>query len=373
MTSWPDERIMATLQARNPVDDSRFDGSAFTDEGRSLLESLLVMPVDDVRPPHHRFPVRLRVLAPVVAGVAAVVVATALVVDGLAPGISPREPSAAAAVLEQAGRAAARAASSPTLGPGQWIYTESIGTRRVGNDSHPNDPIDLVYPHVTTQGWVAADGARRQMVTYGGPPTFATSTSRQNWEAIGSPSTVLATPANYVTTDSLVPLLNVAALPTDPAALLQAVENGTTAAADVKTEGSATHGTPFKTFVNCLALLTRPVIGATPTFRSSVLNAMAEIPGVQLLGQGTDALGRTGKTIGGAQAPTGLRQEFILDPTTGEVLASMQVVTALTHQAVARGYSLGLVVAQTTYVASGIATSNASIPASTPGKQQTAG
>ena len=112
-------------------------------------------------------------------------------------------------------------------------------------------------------------------------------------------------------------------------------------------------------------LIPEHLIGATPAFRSSVLDAMAEIPGVQLLGQGTDALGRTGKTIGAPQAPTGLRQELVLDPTTGEVLASMQVVTALTHQAVARGYSLGQVLAQTTYVASGIATSGASVPAST--------
>ena len=373
MTFWPDERIMGTLQARNPVDERRFDGSAFTEEGRALLESLLASPVHEVRRTRHFVGSRPRVLATVALGAAALVTAVTLVVNNLGPGIALRAPSAAAAVLERAGQAAARAASAPMLGPGQWVYTETVGTQRVGNFGHPHYPINLVYPHVTTQEWVAADGTQREVVTYGGPPTFATPTSQQNWVAIGSPSTVLATPASYVTTVSRGPLLNVANLPTDPAGLLQAVENGTTRAVDLKTEGVNTHGTPFKTFLNCVALLTRPVIGATPTFMSSVLDAMAQIPGVQLLGRGTDALGRTGQIIDAPQAPTGLRQDVLLSPTTGEVLASMQVVTVPTPETAARSYSPGQVIAQTTYIAFGIATSSASVPSAGRGARQTAG
>jgi hypothetical protein len=62
-----------------------------------------------------------------------------------------------------------------------------------------------------------------------------------------------------------------------------------------------------------------------PRLRATLYRALALVPGVQLLGEVRDRLGR--EAIGVAFTEyTGLRQELLFDPQTAEVLNERQVV-----------------------------------------------
>jgi hypothetical protein len=63
----------------------------------------------------------------------------------------------------------------------------------------------------------------------------------------------------------------------------------------------------------------------TPRLRATLYRALALVPGVQLLGNVHDRLGRAAVGVAFTEH-TGLRQELLLDPETAEVLNERQVV-----------------------------------------------
>ncbi len=133
--------------------------------------------------------------------------------------------------------------------------------------------------------------------------------------------------------DSQAPgVLDVAQLPTDPAALARALETGTTgiSALDEPFFRSHHYLTPFG---RAVTLLVGPTLGATPALWSALLRAMASMPGVALIGTESTHSGATGVALAGA---TGLatgegdRATIILSPSTGALLEARNVwVTSL--------------------------------------------
>jgi hypothetical protein len=63
----------------------------------------------------------------------------------------------------------------------------------------------------------------------------------------------------------------------------------------------------------------------TPQLRATLYRALALVPGVQLLGEVHDRLGRAAIGVAFTEH-TGMRQELLLDPETAEVLNERQVV-----------------------------------------------
>ena len=108
--------------------------------------------------------------------------------------------------------------------------------------------------------------------------------------------------------------LDVARLPTDPAALAKALESGATGIPALE---RPFHG--FTAFGRAVRVLVGPTIGATPALRSALLRAMATMPGVALLGTETTHSGATGVALVGATGH-GDRTTIILSPSTGALL-----------------------------------------------------
>lgn len=103
------------------------------------------------------------------------------------------------------------------------------------------------------------------------------------------------------------------ALPTGPAALLHAIKE------EVREADSGIHTPP--TPADVFSLITgRLLIDATsPTLRSALFSVVAHLPGVRLLGQRSDEIGRRGIAVLGPGAGY-TRQVMIFDPNTSKVL-----------------------------------------------------
>jgi hypothetical protein len=110
---------------------------------------------------------------------------------------------------------------------------------------------------------------------------------------------------------------DISSLPTDPATLAQELEAGTTRIPDLDRlpsgEISVNPG-----FARAVVLLVGPTVGASPSFWSALLNAMAAMKGVSALGNVTTHSGSTGL---GFSAQSGLGQiTIVLSPSTGTLL-----------------------------------------------------
>jgi hypothetical protein len=115
----------------------------------------------------------------------------------------------------------------------------------------------------------------------------------------------------------------VAQLPTDPAALAQVIETGTTGISALDQPGPGNQNlTPFG---RAVVLLVGPTLGGTPALWSALLRAMATMPGVALLGTETTHSGATGVALAG-QTGGGNRTTIILSPSTGALLEARSLL-----------------------------------------------
>jgi hypothetical protein len=322
-------------------------------------------------------------------GVLSVVTAAAAVLLVFVfPGSPVGPPSAAAAVLNQAAMSAA-AEPPVTIGPGQYLYSETRGTSQSDALSQTAaGQIDVIFTE-TSQIWAAADGLGRGVTTYDGPGQFATSTSQQNWISAGSPAAVLSTPAGpdggtLETTygpgcsgsgscyqapgqpESGRKPLDVSSLPTDPADLLRVIEAGKTGDDNLDVSPTATGSElALDVFGSAADLLAQPEVGVTPAFRSALYQVMANVSGIQLLGNVTDHSGQSGTGIAG---PTymGLRDQLVIDPTTGELLEQERVIVDPSAEPPGlqkyAGTMAGQVTSWTDYLSSGVVGSVTALP-----------
>lgn len=123
-----------------------------------------------------------------------------------------------------------------------------------------------------------------------------------------------------------------AGLPTQPAALLRAIEREIR---DTRTPPTATPGATVSEVATASVfevIADRLLFASTsPTLRAALYRVVAHLPGVQLLGWQTDRLGRRGIAVAVSHAEIGdetTRHELLFDPTTGEPLQTQLVQTA---------------------------------------------
>jgi hypothetical protein len=233
-----------------------------------------------------RRPLRWRIAAPAVAAAVAVGLLAVPVIVG--NGTGGAQFASAADALNSA---AAVAGSQPMAAPaaGQYLYTktEGLGWRIMLGPS--TDGSSLVTqtskstPY-TEEAWLGTDGSGERIGTQDGKPYHDTYRAGElSWEDNSN-------------------------LPTDPSALLKVIESG-----DL---GGASHPSVSVMF----QIVGETLQGgyASPELRSALYQVAANLPGVELVGNAQDHIGREGTEV--AYTHSSMRDGLIFDPSTSQVL-----------------------------------------------------
>jgi hypothetical protein len=222
------------------------------------------------------------------------------------------QPAAAAVLREVAGIAAVQEAEAPP-GPGQYFFTRSREAGVVttyGVDAQ----WSALYAN-ERETWTAPDGTIRFRVI-SKEPEFLSRAQRAAWVAAGSPRLS----SEHVSDNRIEGgnrFLDITDLPTEPKALRALIE-ARKAPQFVHPPGEA------ETFTLIGDLLRETYL--PPAFRAALYRVTAELPGVELLGEVEDPVGRTGIGIAYDGASEGTRSELIFDPDTSALLGERQVV-----------------------------------------------
>ena len=271
-------------------------------------------------------PMRARRLVLPVMGVG-VFAAVVILVLQLLPTPALQPANAAAAVLRHLARQAAAAEPPPILKGDQWIQSE-LQVSYLAAPAHSGPESAALQSAravviANAQNWAngLSQYCSQQVVT---SVAYDSPASQQTWTSsgFGLPSTphpqcgsgFLGAGGEGLGT------LDVAQLPTDPAALAQVIESGTTGISAL--DQPHHYLTPFGRSV---ALLVGPTFGATPALWSALLRAMATMPGVALLGTEITHSGATGLALAGATGE-GYRTTIILSPSTGALLEARNLL-----------------------------------------------
>jgi hypothetical protein len=311
--------------------------------------------------------------------------------EGGGPGYAPRGDKALsqAAIAADLRRAALAAETSePQVeappGPGQFLYTKTIEVHLEAWD--PGGPsgsrtkpryftdrqlgADGAMPALVPtlkEMWTAPDGTTRERETLG-RVTFLSRADQGFWEEAGSPPPFAYDPDEHdVGRDgSGRPVKDFASkafrgrhefsymsrlsgLPTEPEALRLAVENrrGGSSPVDPSPADSARGGATVERLLNILG---EPL--ASPALRAAAFNALAEIPGIGVERDVTDAAGRKGDAISWV-GERGFGRRFIFDPHTGKILARAEMIFGRKY-AEEKGVPPETAFRETAYLRSGI-------------------
>ncbi|MFG3036390.1 CU044_5270 family protein [Streptomyces sp. NPDC048330] len=222
---------------------------------------------------------------------------------------------------------AAASAPVPDVGAGGFVYVRSLVA--FAGRSADGGPATLPPAH-RREVWLSADGSRPGLLREAGaadaplgaaePPVYELdrrgAEPRRSGPATRAPSVTEPTHA-YV-----------AALPTDPDALLRLVRDGTRAG------GGDADQRAFTAIGTLLAETWAP-----PKVTAALYRAAARIPGVTVLPSATDAAGREGVAV--ARTAHGEQTQWIFDRTTSAFLGQRTVLTETTS-AGAAGTVLGV-------------------------------
>ncbi|WP_433467789.1 CU044_5270 family protein [Spirillospora sp. CA-128828] len=244
-----------------------------------------------------RFGVRLAVVGALAAAVAVgvTVVQTGGGTDEhgrprpVVPGVPAGPVANASQALERAARAAETRPFTPPR-PDQWIYVE----KRMRTGPHPNgslstDPRDTVV----TREWKRADGTQVAGLEKG--------------KLVFSGTMPTTPPSDYA---------SLAALPTDPTALLRRIYK------DMGGLGGTAEGRYSTAYAMLGAILRDNVL--PPKTEAAVFRAIEQIPGVTLVKGRVDAAGRPALGLGRV-AEGWLHEELLLDPATYAYLGERSV------------------------------------------------
>jgi hypothetical protein len=272
------------------------------------------------------------------------------------------QPASAAEILHRAAAAASGAPASSVPGPGQFLFRkeqqlEIEGWRHplppesadvplggIGMTMHGPHAYNALVP-VTVESWTddKGGGRRREVL---GTPQFWSSEEEARWKAAGSPLPAPFDPEyqqRYKTTAFLHALeLNssvvdteskgwgnfnfpdTSKLPTEPKALRRAVEGNEIDVVGFNLMyGKAKHLDTEQTMEELINVLLEGE--PTPQLQAAIFDALAELPGMAVDTGATDGLGHHGDAIQ-LRVKKGIREEYIFDPTSGEVLASRGVL-----------------------------------------------
>ncbi|MFD5371301.1 MULTISPECIES: CU044_5270 family protein [unclassified Streptomyces] len=230
--------------------------------------------------------------------------------------VSAGRPAAPDAVRVLSGAAlAAAAAPAPDARPGGYVYVKSL-VAHAGRDA-AGGPAALPPAH-QREVWLPVDGGRPGLLREPGAADTELGAELPVYELDGPGATprrtTLATAAPSVTNPTHA---YVAALPTDPDALLRLIRDQTRGG-----EGDADQ----RAFTAIGTLLAET--WAPPKVTAALYGAAARIPGVTLLPSAKDAAGREGVAV--ARTAHGEQTQWIFDRTTSAFLGERTVLTGTT-------------------------------------------
>jgi hypothetical protein len=298
-----------------------------------------------------------RVTLPIAA--LAVIAATAILLVTLLPAQLGTEGSRAAAALNDL---ASAAASQPSLGPGQYDYTEvelqPTGVTASGVAGSTDSWTQ--YSVGTVQTWVAADGSGRQVTSTDLNPHFLTAADKAAWAKSGSK---FDEPPSYVVTEQEFGSggqgltgnpppgnrprpYNVATLPIDPTQLAKTlcgsrVWKALPSEADSLVGYSIAEPEPSgcQLFGIVITLLQGPDVGSTPALRQALFKVLADVKGVRLVGSASDATGKRGVELQLIdRRPAGSTKVTCTDETPSGPQITKRVVTH--HPAMSTNYTV---------------------------------
>ncbi|MFI6984227.1 CU044_5270 family protein [Embleya sp. NPDC050154] len=192
-----------------------------------------------------------------------------------------------AAVVDRISFAAGASAQTP--GPDQYLYTETRSAHAIidGDNTRVDEPS-------TRRSWASPDGSRTWTINgtwqAAEPPTFD--------PHMGAPT------YNFL-----------ASLPRDPDALLARIH------ADTEGQGNGADAQAFKTIGDLIRNQVLP-----PGLADVLYRTAARIPGVVVVPESTDAIGRTGIALARTDEVAGDRTEWIFDRNTYEFLGERTVL-----------------------------------------------
>lgn len=254
---------------------------------------------------------------------AALVLAVALPLFLLGGGEDAVQP-AVANPLQLAARAAA-VQPQATPGPGQYAYTRSkdaylmtiFDGRRPGN-SRAHISWSVLQPRVR-EFWIAPDGSGRLRET-SGQASFPSPAERAAWVAAGSPPLPKAdqTLSEQFGKHQL-SYLDFSGLPTDSKRLRRLIEAR-------KVHGIGGPRGEAETFVLIGDMLRESYL--SPALRAALYRVVAELPGVKLVGEVRDPVGRMGTGVAYTDRKRGTRHELIFNPGTSALLGEREILVA---------------------------------------------
>jgi hypothetical protein len=257
----------------------------------------------------------------VVASAAALLAAAIVAVTALAPGGPSIGASAEAASLLS--RAAINA-TDPVLGPRQYLLVTERGMH-LGVTQLRDGRYITLRSRGLTQTWIPADPSRQWVRrTTTGPETFLTSEDQRAVQAengVTKPSVELRRARNGEFYGPVAPSWQtptrafIASLPRQPGALLRRIYH------DSRGQGSSRDGEALVYVGDLLASA-----GMVPAdLRAALFQAATRIPGIQVTERRANLDGRTGVAVGRYESRTGVRQELIFDPDTGQFIGEREV------------------------------------------------
>jgi hypothetical protein len=280
-------------------------------------------------------------------GVAAAAVAIAVALPAILPGGGPggADPAAAEA-LHRFARIALIQAPGTAPQAGQFVYTksESVNVNYYAMGSEGASTFSRIQP-LTRQAWIGVDGSGRILETTG-IGSFPTPADEAAWRAAGSPDLGegATTGSTFVPGPGGLSFVDLSGLPTDPDELLTVIEAR-------RIEGGPPGDAETFTIVGDLL---RETYGP-PALRAALYEVAASLPGVELVGETTDASGRPGIAV--AYESAGIRDELIFDPQTAALLGETQVATDG-----ASGVPAGTTLSSSVFLVSGVVDSTHETP-----------
>jgi len=241
---------------------------------------------------------------------AGIAVAVAL---GLSPASAPS--SALASEMNHLAQIAANQAWTGIPGPGRYLYTDSEGLTQ--SDAYASGRTCVVDLTDHRRIWIATNGSGALAETFSGARftsvpgevTLAEDQANCADQQITDPASQDSSGANTFAAGGLsFPTENWKALSTDPATLLKQIH---------QLDGGPND--PGELFVNVGDFLRES--DAPPAIRAALYKAAALIPGIQLIGQQTDQLGRTGLGLAFPYPDGKVHSVLIIDQSTATLLA----------------------------------------------------
>jgi len=293
-------------------------------------------------------------------GLVAILVALPILLFG---GHGEVQPAVGQVLREAAAVADSQEAEAPP-GPGQYFYTRTREAYLSSVGYSPRcktHPCDREHPWEATdewsvlsprerEAWTAPDGTMKFRVT-SEKPEFLSAAQRAGWVAAGSPPLTFG----QVEEESMQGnrFLDTSDLPTDPAPLRKLIE-------ERKVPGVGGPPGEAETFVLIGDLLRNTWLPSD--FRAALYRVVAELPGVELLGDVEDPVGRTGIGVAYTDAKRGTRHELIFNPETAALLGEREVVAGTRPESFTFGLPAGTEIGSASYLESGVVDSTKSRP-----------